>query len=221
MKGELTESEMKILASQLGCPEGDLGLEVGDKLNETNKFMILDTIESLNLSKRNLVLELGQASGHFVKDVLEIASGISYVGLEISPLMRDLAEESNREYVNQNRAAFELYDGKNIRFSSYTFDKVFTVNTLYFWEDPAFLLGEIYRVLKPGGMCCIAFVQKQFMEKMPVTQYGFEFYDSERLEGLFQESDFRSLDILDRKDSFTDLKGESQDRNYSLACFTK
>ena len=31
---------------------------------------------------------------------------------------------------------FELFDGKKIHFHEKRFDKIFTVNTIYFWENP-------------------------------------------------------------------------------------
>lgn len=46
---------------------------------------------------------------------------------------------------------FELYDGSVFPFGDEGFDRLFTVNTIYFWEDPAHTLSEVHRVLKPGG----------------------------------------------------------------------
>jgi SAM-dependent methyltransferase len=42
-------------------------------------------------------------------------------------------------------------------FADGSFDKVCSVNTLYFWPDPARDLGEVYRVLAPEGRCYITF----------------------------------------------------------------
>jgi SAM-dependent methyltransferase len=61
-----------------------------------------------------------------------------------------------------------LYEGKKLPFEDETFDKIFTVNTVYFWENPVEFLNEIYRVLKDDGTFVLTFGQRDFMEKLPL-----------------------------------------------------
>ncbi|WP_192348554.1 methyltransferase domain-containing protein [Algoriphagus sp. Y33] len=56
---------------------------------------------------------------------------------------------------------------------SEAFDKVFTVNAIYFWSDPVVLAREIYRVLKPDGRLVVAFAGRDFMKKLPFTDFVF------------------------------------------------
>ncbi|MHC0443676.1 class I SAM-dependent methyltransferase, partial [Flavobacterium sp. 3-210] len=76
------------------------------------------------------------------------------------------ARKINRNFVSQKQAFFSLYDGNKIPFEDETFDKVFTVNTIYFWQKPEDLLSEIYRVLKPNGNFCLTFAEEDFMKKL-------------------------------------------------------
>lgn len=41
-------------------------------------------------------------------------------------------------------------------FSADVFDKIITVESFYFWPDPLEDLGEVRRVLKPGGRFILA-----------------------------------------------------------------
>ena len=77
-----------------------------------------------------------------------------------------------------------VYDGQNIPFGEQSFDKIFTVNTLYFWKEPNTFLEEIYRVLRNNGTFVLTFGHKDFMSNLPFTQYGFQLYHTEDVEKL-------------------------------------
>jgi hypothetical protein len=72
------------------------------------------------------------------------AENLKYYGLEMSELMFQGARQINRNFVSQKQAFFSLYDGNVIPFGNAAFDKIFTVNTIYFWQGPEKLLLEIY-----------------------------------------------------------------------------
>ncbi|MCC5905642.1 MAG: class I SAM-dependent methyltransferase [Balneolaceae bacterium] len=64
-------------------------------------------------------------------------SKIRYTGIDISKLMVEQASGINKEWIEERRADFILTDGKKIPFQNKQFDLVFSVNTIYFWEEPA------------------------------------------------------------------------------------
>ncbi len=57
---------------------------------------------------------------------------IHFTGLETSTLMYEEACRINHQLTGNNQIDFKLYDGMNIPFPDNSFNKVFTVNTLYF-----------------------------------------------------------------------------------------
>src|SRR5690606_19647135 len=75
-------------------------------------------------------------------------------------------------------------------FRDAAFDKVFTVNTLYFWEEPELQLSEIRRVLRPTGIFCLAIASKAFMETLPFSRYGFRLYSPEEASQLLANNGF-------------------------------
>ena len=64
---------------------------------------------------------------------------------------------------------FELYDGSVFPFGDEEFDRLFTVNTIYFWEDPAHTLSEVHRVLKPGGRAPTTRASNRYLLRSPST----------------------------------------------------
>ena len=186
-----TDKELQELASQLKCPNGIKGVEVADLMNETNITMTLHSIDRLNLQDNDCILELGYGNCAHLNYVLQQRKNLTYHGLDISELMNKEAKRINQQFIDKRQAAFYLYDGLNIPFSDRYFDRVFTVNTIYFWTDPQFLMSELCRVIKPKGMLNITFCQQDYMKQQPQTRFGFTLYDNEKIEQLIDTTLFK------------------------------
>ena len=192
-KQMITTEELQELASQLRHPNGAKGIEVADLMNETNISMTLHSIDRLNLLDNDSIMELGHGNCRHLPYILQQKNNLTYHGLDISELMNKEAKRINQQFVDRQQASFYLYDGQNIPFSDSCFDKVFTVNTIYFWVDPKFLISELYRVIKPNGMINITFCQQHYMKQQPQTQFGFTLYDNEKIEQLIATTQFKII----------------------------
>jgi len=217
----MDESDAREVARQLRKPDGADGLEVAERLNTTNAEMISTTIQTLMLSGNNTVLELGPGNGQHVSEVLRQANGLDYVGLEISETMWAEASQRNSTPPPSTSVRFELYDGSVFPFGDDQFDRLFTVNTIYFWEDPAHTLAEIHRVLKPGGRAVITFVDAPFLEARPFAQYGFTPYDAASITDLVGSSSFQTVQIEEHTDQVLSPEGEPWDRGFLTAVVEK
>jgi len=209
------------LAKQLSCPADTEGIEVANNMHENNIGMTRKTIEALNISKGDLILELGHGNCKHLSEILNRAEHTSYYGLEISKLMQKQASEANTTAIEANRASFHLYNGSNIPFSDNTFSKILTVNTIYFWESPQDFIKEIYRVLKPGGTFAVGFADKDFMESLPFTVYGFDLYSKDKLYNLAEAAHFKIKDISSFTEKITSKAGDKVERLFYVAILEK
>ena len=212
---------MKELAAQLRKPSGERGLEVAKMMNKTNIGMTLESIRNLNLKKGDSIMEIGHGNAGHLSFLFENAEDLHYTGYDISELMHEEAMVSNPNWIQNNLAEFKLYDGQNFPDQDNHFDKIFTVNTIYFWENPIEMLKEIYRILKPGGIFCITFVEKDFMKLLPFSAYGFRMYDPEDVESLIQTSEFKLKEIVRQTDFVQNKAGEKMQRKYATAVLNK
>lgn len=209
MKDDLME-----LAKQLGNPEGETGIEVANMMNATNIGMTKHAIESLNLDKNDVVLELGHGNCGHLSLLMKQAENLKYFGLEISELMQQEAIKSNQNYIEHNSADFRLYNGTEIHFDDESFDKIFTVNTLYFWQKPDFLLQEIQKVLKPNGIFTLTFADKSFMEKLPFTAFDFNLYSLKDVEELLQKNQFKIIKSISQTEQVFSKTNEMVNRSF-------
>ena len=68
--------------------------------------------------------------------------------------------------IKARRAEFRQDNVESLPFEKATFDKVCTVNTVYFWTSLDAGFTEVYRVLKPKGRIAVGFLPKERMDRM-------------------------------------------------------
>lgn len=211
----MEKEQLAALASQLSHPSGEKGLEIAEMMNQTNSGMTKNAISNLNLTSGDSVLEMGHGNAGHLKFLYSISGDIHYTGLEISTLMNQEAQRLNKPFIDHQKAAFVLYDGKQIPFTDDMFDKSFTVNTLYFWQDPLGILSELSRVLKPKALFSLTFAHRSFMEMLPFTPFGFTLYNPDEVLKLIEQSSFK-LKLEDFQSELVKNKtGESMERQFS------
>ena len=209
---KLNDTELQELATQLRHPSGKGGVTIADNMNENNIKMTESSILELNLKQNEQVLELGHGNCGHLDFLLQQATSIRYVGLEISELMQQEAIKLNKKHSNSD-VRFELFNGKTIPFYEKRFDKIFTVNTIYFWEDVNAFLREIYRVLKSKGRFTLTFSTKEFMETLPFTRFGFKLYSEKEIVDLLKLANFKIKTIRQLNEDTVSKTGESVYRN--------
>ena len=196
------------IAKQLRKPEGDLGKVVAGKMSTGNRLINEWTIEALELAPHDNILEIGMGNGVFVKKITCEDVSIKYTGIDYSPLMIEMSTMQNQALIKNNRAHFVLADASSLPFVNHSFTKVFTVNTLYFWDQKEKILAEIQRVLKPEGVVIISIRPKEIMKDFPFVPYGFNLYSKEDLTTLLEENGFSVIEIIERSEPDQELNGK-------------
>jgi SAM-dependent methyltransferase len=217
---KINSDELKELAKQLHQPNGDVGNKLAKRMNDSNFNMTVRTINLLDLKDKEALLELGQGNGGHLKYIFEKAI-VSYKGLEISETMQEKALKVNQLLVNNFDVEFHHYNGLSIPFPDYSFDKIMTVNTIYFWQKPIELLLEMYRILKVNGSLAVCFADKKFMKSLPFVEYGFQLYDEADFETLVAETPFEIVQHQTFKEFVESKTGDFVERTFSTFLLKK
>ncbi len=215
------KEELKELAAQLRQPHGTEGIAVANMMNESNIGMTRHSIDRLNILDRDHILELGHGNCDHLSYLLKQQENLSYSGLELSELMNNEAQGKNKAFLSSKKVSFYLYDGVTIPFPDNLFEKIFTVNTIYFWTKPELLLAELYRVIKRNGILNITFAQKSFMQGLPFTQFDFELYDDEKIIRLIDKTSFKIVNSDTQTETVKTKTGEFIERDFTTVSLGK
>ena len=219
----MSAPDFKNVAAQLRMPDGDDGLKTAGYMSINNRNMIERTIDLLEIKRGDEVLEVGYGGGLHLKHLLDSAEDISYTGIDISVTMQQLAAENNADVAG--RYTFMQADASNgflqFPFADGSFDRIFTVNTIYFWDNAAAQARELLRVLKPGGCIITSFGSRNFMQDLPFTQYGFELYDAERATALLSGSGFIVKSAIAETEQVPGMEREGIVREFIMVIATK
>ncbi|MDZ4794454.1 MAG: class I SAM-dependent methyltransferase [Bacteroidota bacterium] len=186
--------KFKMMAKQLRRPSGAMGGKVGAMMNKANEFLYDFTLEVLQPASNDAILEIGFGNGKFFDKIFSTASGLQVTGLDFSETMFKAASEKNKKALNEGRLTLQLGNSDHLPFPDNSFDKIFCINVIYFWDKPAEHLKEIYRVLKPAGRFYATVRTRESMLQMPFTKYGFSFYDTNRWKEVLEETGLRFIE---------------------------
>ena len=185
----------RFMAAQLRRPKGWFGAFVMSRfLNRVNGQIVDRTLTLLDTRAEHSILEIGFGGSALSRLAKEAGSGV-ITGVDISPEMIRQAERRFRHGIETGRLRLQLGDVTHLPFAAGVFDRVFTINTIYFWPDALRCLGEIYRVLKPDGLAAISIRSKEKMQKRAVTKYDFCLFSADDVARLMGQAGFREIRV--------------------------
>lgn len=170
----------------------------GESMERGHRPVGEQAIERMRVESDARVLDVGCGSGWATRLLAARAPQGLIVGLDISDEMIELARASSKEFDN---VQFKVGSAERLPFDDAYFTNAFSMESLYYYASMSAALGEIRRVLAPGGEF-IAVVDlyrenepsHQWIEqlKVPVHLLGIDDYRA-----LFEEAGFQ--DVLDER----------------------
>lgn len=188
-------------SKQARKPTGIFGRFIMPRIfNRGNAALNALVYEALSVQKNDHVLEIGFGPGTLIKKIAEHLEDGLVEGIDFSEPMVVLAQKKNKRHIVTGKAKIHLGDFDEVPFDDHCFDKIFSVNTVYFWKVPKATISKIGRALKPGGRLVIGFHDKPDMEKMPLHEDVFRYYSTEDLSDLLSvHGSLHDIEIVSRK----------------------
>ncbi len=214
----MTTPDFSYIAAQLRHPKGDDGRITAERMRENNYNMIAASMTALDVRQGEQVLELGPGGGHHVGGLMDKAANLVYTGVDISHTMVEMANRYREENLPGRSVTFcqaGIEQGwVRLPFLPRTFDRAFTVNTIYFWDAALEQAGEIYRVLKNGGTFVVGFASAQFMRDLPFTAYNFRLYEQEEVCKLLEQAGFDIAAVDTHTEVVQSVDGNALERTF-------
>ena len=198
----------ELIAQQLRKPSGEAGVVMGEKMNDGNQHLHRFVVEGIDIKDGAVVLEAGFGNGKFIAEIFEKTPNVKFYGIDYSETMVQEAGKNNQQLIDEGKVVLEHASLDAIPYSDNTFDHFFTVNTLYFWENPPLVLKEIKRVLKPGGSLHIGIRPKSNLTSLTFIQHGFTLYEIEDVVAMLKEANFKSIEHHTQQEPEIEFNGE-------------
>ena len=156
-------------------------------------------LDELALRADDYLVEVACGGGAMMK--LALKSGCRAAAIDHSPEMVRVAAEANREAVAAGRLEIREGDAASLPWPDATFSCAAMTGVLGFLADPVRVLGEIRRVLRPGGRAVVMGADPE-MKGTPAAPEPIAsrlmFYDSAELEALGRKAGFAEVQVVRR-----------------------
>ncbi|MDO4232103.1 MAG: class I SAM-dependent methyltransferase [Lautropia sp.] len=112
-------------------------------------------------------------------------------------------------------------DDAGLPFGDAVFDRIFSVNTVYFQASLSAWLAELCRVLKPSGRLCLTFAERDFMQKLPFAAHGFRLFDADEIEAMASALPLQKLAKVNQRDIAVSKGGQLVERPFVHLVFER
>jgi ubiquinone/menaquinone biosynthesis C-methylase UbiE len=124
----------------------------GDSMEQDHLPITLPVLSKMRLAASDNVLDVGCGSGWLSRRIGKTVSEGRLVGMDISDEMIRIAR---RNSADQHNLMFIVGEVAEIPWQPDFFSHVISVESAYYWPNPAAGIKEIFRVLRPGGSAWI------------------------------------------------------------------
>ena len=124
----------------------------GEGMEEGHLPLVLPVLDQMKLSAEENILDVGCGAGWLVRMLAERVPEGRVIGMDISD---EMVRRARRNYVDVENAMFVVGAADEIPWDANFFTHAISVESAYYWSDPARGLQEIHRVLREGGTAWI------------------------------------------------------------------
>lgn len=174
------------IAKQFGNPSGLGGKLIHRIMNRQNERLYGAVLNTIQIQPNDSILEIGFGNGYLI-GMLARQNPQKIYGIERSQYMVSLVRHNLENLIVNEKLELKLANISTLPFNNDSFNKICTVNTLYFWDDTAASFAEIYRTLRPKGTFINVFYTQSALNKMRHTQYFYSKYSTSRIIEMTKE----------------------------------
>jgi arsenite methyltransferase len=183
----------RYLMSQFARPHGLLAGVFGALMNGGNRQVNLRSLEALEVEPGQRVLEVGFGGGGTLEILVKERECGFVGGLDASPEMARAAERRFASRIAAGRMAIRQGEAGAIPWPDAELDRVLSVNSMFYWPDPARGAREIRRVLRPGGLLVLGLRDKAAVDKIGIGRLGYWSPAEEEIRMLLEDAGFRDV----------------------------
>jgi SAM-dependent methyltransferase len=192
----LRDGILRFFWTQFGNPTGLFGRFIGDRMARGDEYHARWTVSLLDLRPDSRVLEIGFGPGVAIRYAAELATQGFVAGIDHSETMLQAARRRNAAAIKAGRIDIRHGDVASLPYPDGSFDRAFSIHSIYFWASPADCLKELQRVLGPGGLLAITIKPKDKWSELQQRPSNLRtLYVGAELAAMFSAAGFRDVRV--------------------------
>ena len=188
---------IKYVGKNFGNPRGIGGIISTIIMNIINQPQYKSILENINLENNDNILDIGFGNGYLIYKLFQKNVPIKVFGIEISDDMLKKVSKKYDHIIRNDNLKLYLENIEKTSFENETFDKICTINTIYFWNDLQKCFSEIKRIIKPNGIFLNVIYSKDFLDKLIYTKYGFKKFTKDELKKITEENGMNVIKVIE------------------------
>ncbi len=195
---EKTEMEITIQGNP-AKPQGEAGAQMLERMNQSHDALTRWALQFLPPVKAGSLLDIGCGGGATLQKLAALTRG-RVCGIDYSPVSVEKSIAHNQKAIESGKMQVSEASVAALPFADNSFEGITTVESFYFWENPAEDLKEVLRVLKPGGTFLIIadIYQKPDLDvetKQNIERFHLFNPTPQQFEALLSEAGFSTASI--------------------------
>jgi ubiquinone/menaquinone biosynthesis C-methylase UbiE len=188
---------IRYVSENFGNPNGIGGKIFTKIMNIMAQKQYNAVLENIQLKSNDIILEIGFGNGYLLKKLFKKNTSVNIYGIDISDDMLKAATRLNRNYIKNGKIKLFVGNINKTLFGENTFDTIYTLNTMYFWDELDKCYSEIKRILKTNGVFINVFHTKEFLDKIVFTKYGFYKYTIEEIKKITEDNGMEIIKTIE------------------------
>ena len=168
--------------------------------DQGNAFLNGFVNELMSVQIDDRIIEIGFGTGKLIyKMAQQIDTGL-IEGVDFSKTMVLIAQKRNKNNIANGKVKIIEGNFDEMPFEKESFTKACSINTLYFWPEPAHTAKKIAEILKPDGKLILAFEDIEQLKQRKLNQEVFHLYSKDEVQKLLINAGLsRNVSIVTRK----------------------
>ncbi len=180
-------------SKQARKPSGIFGRLIMSRIFDIGNYYLNNFVfDILTPGANDRILEIGCGTGKMLNTLASKTDGDYFEGIDFSTTMVSMAKKRNKKHLNNGRVGIIEGDFDVHPFNEDLFDKMFTVNTIYFWKDPQKTAQKAAGLLNTGGIFIVALEDHKQLEQRKLNEDVFTIYSPKNVQSLLTDSGFSS-----------------------------
>jgi len=191
------------ISNQFKKPSGLIGRFLERGMSQRTTTDAKWTISLLDLQPTSKILEVGFGGGFAAQLASQKATQGFFTGIDHSETMVQIASKRNANSIQTGKMELKQGDAENIVYPDESFDIIYSLHSIYFWDNPVKCLKGFRRLLSPGGLLAVTIQPKNRWRDDQISTPGMDFFFGDQVVEMFKKAGFMNI----RMETLSDKEG--------------